>query len=64
MVIWFQGEVVFAWLSRRMQVMSRGGLLQSYGHLVLGCSRICMVESSGAGEVEGRFFYNHMVISF
>ena len=29
-IIWpfgFQGEVVFAWLSRRMQVKSRGGFL-------------------------------------
>ena len=38
-IIWpfgFQGEAVFAWLSRRMQVKSRGDFLESYGHSVLG----------------------------
>ena len=35
MVIWFQGEVVFAWSNRRVQGKARGGVLKSYGHLVI-----------------------------
>ena len=37
MVIWFEGEVVFAWLSRRMQVKSGGGsfiVMWSFGFKV------------------------------
>ena len=37
MVIWLWGEVVFAWLSRRVQAKSRGGLfliIRSFGFKV------------------------------
>ena len=56
MVIWFRGEVVFAWLSRWMQVKSRGGVLFAYGHLVPRCNRICMAQSLDAGGIQGKFF--------
>ena len=39
-----------------MQLKSRGGFIQSYGHLVLRRTRICMVESLDIGEIQGRFF--------
>ena len=42
MVIWFQGELVFAWLSSRMQVKSRRGffiIIWSFGSKVNSCLR-------------------------
>ena len=47
-----------------MQVKSRGVffiIIRSFGFNV---SRIFMVGSSDAGEVQERLFYNHMVIWF
>ena len=41
-VIWFQGDLVLAWLSRRVQVKSKGGVLiiiWSFGSEVNSCLR-------------------------